>query len=145
MPLKLKNLYAINVRRPKPRTPMREVIKPCGMLIAGLLAAVSLAGCQSTHEQLIAEGYPVEFADGFEAGCSSGRQAAGALDKFRKNVPRYLAQPLYAEGWNDGFRQCGATADRSAEREAWDRNWSDRDREWRHHVDQAKGQALRRK
>lgn len=28
--------------------------------------------------------------------------------EFRKNVPRYLKDKQYAEGWSDGFRQCQA-------------------------------------
>ncbi|HBB79235.1 hypothetical protein GFL09_06570 [Pseudomonas stutzeri] len=124
---------------------MRSGIQPHRAFIAYLLTTVLLAGCQSTREQLLAEGYPEDFADGFEAGCSSGRQAAGALNKFRKDVPRYSKQQLYAEGWNDGFRQCQATAEHSADGGTRDRSWRDRDREWQHHVDQAKGQAMRRK
>ena len=70
---------------------------------------VLIAGCQTTHEDLIAKGYPPAFADGFDDGCSSGRQAAGAITgEFRKNVPRYLKDKHYAEGWSDGFRQCQA-------------------------------------
>lgn len=107
------------------------------------VSVLVLGGCQSTREQMQAEGYPPAFIEGFAAGCSSGRQAAGALDGFRKDVPRYLAAPLYAQGWDDGFGQCQATQQRALERE-----WHDedrRDREWRTHVDQAMAQALRRK
>lgn len=71
-----------------------------------------LAGCQTTHEQMIAQGYPPVFADGFQDGCSSGQQAAGAIGgTFKKDVPRYLKQPEYATGWDDGFRQCQAIRD----------------------------------
>lgn len=107
------------------------------------VCALMLGGCQSTRQLLQAEGYPVVFIDGFEAGCSSGRQAAGALDSFRKDVPRYLAAPLYAQGWDDGFRQCQARQSSEFQRERLDDSW--RDREWRAHVDQSMGQALRRK
>ena len=79
-------------------------------------------------------------------GLGLGMWAGGALVQFRKDVPRYLGQPLYAEGWNDGYRQCQALLQaRSglAERRgnALERQ---RDRERRHHVDQAKAQALHR-
>jgi hypothetical protein len=107
------------------------------------VAAVLLCACQNTREQMQAEGYPPAYVDGFEAGCSSGRQAAGALDGFRKDVPRYLAAPLYAQGWDDGFRQCQATQQSAFEREWHDDDW--RDREWRTHVDQSMAQALRRR
>lgn len=115
-----------------------------GLGLAALgLSALLLGGCQSTRELMQAEGYPPAFVDGFEAGCSSGRQAAGALDSFRKDVPRYLAAPLYAEGWDDGFRQCQARQHSEFEQERWADDW--RDREWRTHVDQSMGKALRHK
>lgn len=105
-----------------------------GLGLAALgLSALLLGGCQSTRELMQAEGYPPAFVDGFEAGCSSGHQAAGALDSFRKDVPRYLAAPLYAEGWDDGFRQCQARQYSEFEQERWADDW--RDREWRTHVD----------
>ena len=113
------------------------------LLIAGLFVAGLLGGCQSTREQLRAEGYPPAFIDGFEAGCSSGRQAAGALGSFRKDVPRYLEQPLYAEGWEDGFRQCQAGVANAMQRERSDGDR--RDREWRQHVERAMAKALRRR
>ena len=78
--------------------------RPCHPLVLG---AALLAGCESTHQHLIAEGYPPAFADGFSDGCSSGRQAAGVITgAFRKDVPRYLKERTYAEGWGDGFEQC---------------------------------------
>lgn len=92
-----------------------------------------------------AQGYPSAFVDGFEAGCGSGRQAAGALDRFSKDVPRYLATSLYAQGWDDGFRQCQARQRSEFEREWQGDGWRDRDREWRMHVEQSMAQALRRK
>jgi len=106
-----------------------------------LFATLVLGGCQSTREQQLAEGYPPAFVDGFEAGCSSGRQAAGTLDGVHKDVPRYLATPLYTEGWDDGFRQCQAGVENAFERERWKQ--TEDDREWRQHVDQAMAQALR--
>lgn len=111
-------------------------------LLAGLIAS-QLLGCQSTREQLTAEGYPAPFIDGFEAGCSSGRQAAGALQPFRKDVPRYLQQPDYATGWDDGFRQCQASLESDLQRR-WHEQDTDDDA-WRNSVDQAMAKALRAK
>jgi len=72
-----------------------------------LMLAALLSGCESTHDYLLHQGYPPAFADGFRDGCGSGRQAAGAISgSFSKDVPRYLADARYAEGWTDGFRQC---------------------------------------
>lgn len=110
-------------------------------LIAISLVATLLGGCQSTREQMTAEGYPAPFIDGFEAGCSSGRQAAGALERFRKDVPRYLQQHEYAQGWDDGFRQCQAALESAIELELRDNDRHDRD--WRDHVDQAMAKAMR--
>lgn len=110
------------------------------LLAISLLASLA-AGCQSTREQLTAEGYPAAFIDGFEAGCRSGRQAAGALDSFRKDVPRYLQQGEYALGWDDGFGQCQAAMQSTIERQLRDNDSGDRD--WRRHVDQAMAKALR--
>lgn len=114
-------------------------------LLALLLAGISLAGCQSATPQL-SDDYPPEYAAGFGDGCASGRQAGGALTQFRKDVPRYLGQPLYAEGWNDGYRQCEALlqARSGLDERRGNALERQRDREWRHHVDQAKAQALHR-
>ena len=111
------------------------------LLICGFLL-LSVAGCQSLREQMLAANYPPAFVDGFEAGCSSGRSAAGPLGQFDKNVPRYMSEPMYAQGWEDGFRQCEDVQridDWQAHRED---QW--RDDEWLHHVDQAMAKALRR-
>jgi len=115
-------------------------------MLALILAGLALAGCQTTYEQMLEDGYPAEYAEGFEAGCGSGRQAAGALDRFRKDVTRYLTQPLYGDGWNDGYRQCQSTEQAAGGFDSWTRNslQRERDREWRRHVDQAKAQAFRR-
>lgn len=114
-------------------------------LLALLLAGLSLAGCQSATPQL-SDDYPPEYTAGFGDGCASGRQAGGALTQFRKDVPRYLGQPLYAEGWNDGYRQCQALlqARSGLDERRGNALERQRDREWRHHVDQAKAQALHR-
>ena len=75
----------------------------------GLCFAFLLSGCATTHEQMLDHGYPPAYADGFQDGCSSGRQAAGLMvGDFRKDVPRYLHNRQYESGWDDGFRQCHA-------------------------------------
>lgn len=109
------------------------------LLGAGLLM---LTACQSLHEELLAANYPPAFADGYAAGCRSGRAAAGALGQFDKAVTRYMGEPLYAQGWDDGFRQCQDSL--RSEQSAWAREDDRRDREWRQHVDQAMAKALRR-
>ncbi|ERH50750.1 hypothetical protein N5E99_08785 [Pseudomonas chengduensis] len=92
--------------------------------------------------RVIYQGWSKEQALAEMAGCSSGRSATGPLGQFDKDVPRYMAEPLYTQGWDDGFRQCEDVQridDRQARREE---QW--RDDEWRHHVDQAMAKALRR-
>lgn len=122
---------------------MRCFYRPSARLLFWSFAALSLAGCQSTREQMVSAGYPTPFIDGYESGCSSGRQAAGALDTFNKDVSRYLEQPLYAEGWDDGFRQCKAVLEYTIEREL--RRPGNGDEEWREHADRTLSKALRRR
>lgn len=106
------------------------------------LALLLISGCESLREEMLARNYPPAFVDGFEAGCNSGRAAAGPLGQFDKAVTRYQNEALYTQGWDDGFRQCEAAqlGDDWPDRRDEDR----RDREWRHHVDQARAKALRR-
>jgi hypothetical protein len=113
-------------------------------LLVLMLAGASLIGCQDTREQLLSDGYPPEYADGFAAGCSSGRQAAGALAQFHKDVQRYLAQPLYAEGWRDGYGQCRAIRNSEDGLAAWHEGSlaRQRDRDWQRHADQARARAF---
>jgi hypothetical protein len=49
--------------------------------VAGLLMLI--AGCQTTHEDLIAKGYPPAFTDGFDDGCS--RRIRTPLVLFARN------------------------------------------------------------
>ena len=103
-----------------------------------------ISGCESTHEHLLAQGYPPAFADGFDDGCVSGRQAAGAISgEFRKNVPRYLKEPPYAEGWSDGFRQCQAMLESQDRNDYRDRHWDERERAWQQEKDQGAARAYR--
>ncbi|MFJ7312178.1 hypothetical protein ACIQVE_05315 [Pseudomonas sp. NPDC098747] len=105
---------------------------------------LSLGGCQTTHEDLIAKGYPPAFADGFDDGCVSGRQAAGSISgEFRKNVPRYLKDKQYAEGWTDGFRQCQAMLENKDRDDYRNAHWDDRERAWQQQKDQGAARAYR--
>lgn len=105
-----------------------------------LCAVVGLSGCQSTHQQLLAKGYPPAFADG----CSSGRQAAGVITgEFRKNVPRYLKDRPYAEGWEDGFRQCKAMRESQELRDYEENRRDDRERDWQQEKDRDAAKAYR--
>jgi len=111
----------------------------------GLLGVVlALGGCQTTHDDLIAKGYPPAFADGFDDGCVSGRQAAGSISgEFRKNVPRYLKDRQYADGWTDGFRQCQAMLENKSREDYRNEHWDERERAWQQQKDQGAGRAYR--
>ncbi|GDY25324.1 hypothetical protein [Agarivorans sp. Toyoura001] len=74
-----------------------------------MIMAISTAlfACASQSQQMQEQGYPVDYADGFEDGCHSGHQAGGSLfDQFKKDINRFEQQKQYAQGWSDGFRQC---------------------------------------
>jgi hypothetical protein len=65
------------------------------------------SGCATQKETMIKEGYPLGYAEGFDDGCHSGKQAGGSMfDQFKKDVKRFEADTQYAQGWSDGFRQC---------------------------------------
>jgi hypothetical protein len=106
-----------------------------------LSLAVGLAGCQSTHDQLLAEGYPPAFADGYQDGCGSGRQAAGSIGgEFKKDAPRFLKDQLYSQGWTDGFRQCQAMQE-NRDNAFPGSIWNDRDRDWEREKTRSKAEA----
>ena len=107
---------------------------------AGLL--VLLVGCQSAHEQMVQQGYPPAFADGYQDGCVSGRHAVGALGDFVKNVPRYLQEKQYSTGWDDGFSQCQTTA-QTQQDVGYRSHLDDRDRDWDQQKTQAQGRAFK--
>ncbi|MFF7109852.1 hypothetical protein [Pseudomonas sichuanensis] len=111
----------------------------------GLCVLLLLAGCETTHEQMVNQGYPPAYADGFEDGCSSGRQAAGPMTgDFHKDVARYLHNRQYESGWDDGFRQCQAMQNSEEQRQYHDRYWDERDRDWQREKDQGAARAYRR-
>lgn len=66
-----------------------------------------MTGCVSQKENMIQQGYPLAYADGFDDGCHSGKKAGGLLfEQFKKDVTRFEVDTQYAQGWSDGFRQC---------------------------------------
>lgn len=74
---------------------------------AFLVFTLFLTACVSTKEDMVAKGYPLHYAEGFDDGCHSGNKAAGSLfDEFSKDVTRFGSDTEYAQGWSDGFRQC---------------------------------------
>lgn len=111
-----------------------------------VLVAVLLGGCASTHDQLINQGYPPPYADGFQDGCSSGHQAAASMaGDFRKDVPRYLHDRQYETGWDDGFRQCQAMQQSQDRQDYRARHWDEREEQWQQEKDRDAARAYRRR
>lgn len=114
--------------------------------VLSVVTLLALAGCQSTHDYLIDQGYPPAFADGYAQGCQSGHQAGGAITgSFSKDVPRYLHDKQYSVGWEDGFRQCQAMQ-QSAEQRDWQAHvYDEREQDWQREKDRAMAEALRKR
>ena len=75
---------------------------------AAVFSLIALSGCSTnTRGDMIKAGYPASYAEGFDDGCHSGKQAGGSyFDKFKKDVRRFEADSKYAQGWSDAFRKC---------------------------------------
>ncbi len=83
------------------------------MRMLATLMFVLLTGCAaSILERNVGQvDGPPAFKTGYTHGCSSGLRAGGfgQLD-FVKDVLRYNNEPLYAQGWEDGYRVCRTRA-----------------------------------
>ena len=76
-----------------------------------------LSSCVSQKQNMINQGYPLSYADGFDDGCHSGKKAGGNMfEQFKKDVRRFNSDQQYGQGWSDAFRQC------ETEQEALDRH-----------------------
>lgn len=75
--------------------------------LAALVAPLALAACTSTRDALIAQGFDPAYAEGYDAGCSSGKAAAGGLlSESSKDANRYATDTQYTQGWDAGFAKC---------------------------------------
>jgi hypothetical protein len=75
--------------------------------LAVLITALALTACTSTRDALIEQGFPQAYAEGYDAGCASGKAAAGStFHSARKDDRRYAADSQYAQGWDAGFAKC---------------------------------------
>lgn len=73
-----------------------------------VVAFIALTGCatKSKTDRML-EAQPPAYADGYLAGCESGKSAAGSIyHSVKKDAQRAADDKLYATGWNDGFAQC---------------------------------------
>lgn len=78
------------------------------LLAAALMLCLTvLFGCADRKENMLKQGYPITYVEGFDDGCHSGNKAGGSLfEQFKKDVNRFNSDKQYAQGWSDGFRQC---------------------------------------
>lgn len=79
-------------------------------LLSALLSM--LTACASYHDQLIAQGYPPAYADGFSDGCQTGKQAVNGIGYVHKDLRRFAGEKPYQQGWDAGYAQCVQTAQR---------------------------------
>ena len=77
------------------------------LVVLSACCLIILSGCMSQKESMIKQNYPLPYADGFDDGCHSGKNAGGSwFDQFKKDVSRFEHDAQYAQGWSDGYRQC---------------------------------------
>ena len=77
------------------------------LMVSAILGMIIFSGCASQKEIMIKEGHSLAYADGFDAGCHSGKKAGGNMfESFKKDENRFAKHKKYAQGWSDGFRQC---------------------------------------
>jgi len=74
-------------------------------VVLSLIAALLLAGC-ATKSGDIHIGPPA-YRVGYSSGCDSGfAAAANPYYRFRKDPQMYLSDPMYKQGWDDGYNAC---------------------------------------
>lgn len=66
-----------------------KIMSKCNVFVISLFT-LGLLGCASTKDNMVATGFPVQYAEGFDDGCHSGYKAAGSLfDEFKKDISRF--------------------------------------------------------
>jgi hypothetical protein len=76
-----------------------------------LCVSALLGACQTVPDQYTTqfqkEGKPQPYIDGHGDGCRSGYNAAGnPYFKMTKDPARFASDPMYAQGWTDGYNTC---------------------------------------
>lgn len=73
-----------------------------------------LGGCggvESVTQRNTLEQTPA-YSSGYSQGCGAGYAASGhPYAEAKKDVNRYLSDPLYTTGWDDGFATCKGQCD----------------------------------
>jgi hypothetical protein len=72
--------------------------------LAMLCASIAVAGCGSNDYRPpdAPSDRPPAYRDGYADGCGSAQENA----KYKKDLQR-MKDSLYANGWYDGFEECG--------------------------------------
>ena len=90
--------------------------------LAVLITTLVVAACGSVKDAMVKRGLPPAYAEGYDDGCASGKDAAGGLfAETRQDIDRYGSDDQYARGWSDGFEKCRQEM-AVVVREAWARN-----------------------
>jgi hypothetical protein len=95
---------------PDPARPQRQGAAKAGTWgrpLALTVAFLAFTACGSVGDAMIARGFTLAYAEGYEAGCASGDAAAGGLLATpSQEADRYANDPQYTQGWDAGFAQC---------------------------------------
>ncbi len=76
-------------------------------VLACLTISIFLSSCASEGQRMINEGASPAYGHGYDAGCNSGKKAAGDIfSQFHKNVQQYQHSQDYRQGWDDGYNEC---------------------------------------
>lgn len=70
-----------------------------------------LGGCFTISTEyakdMVGEGYPDEYYDGFAAGCDSGLERGGhSFRSIHNDYRAYKSNRFYKSGWDDGEKKC---------------------------------------
>lgn len=66
-----------------------------------------LAGCPSEHSYLAAK--PPAFQEGYRDGCKNAEEmVVNSFVERKDNTERYKNDPIYRDGWDDGYSRCYA-------------------------------------
>lgn len=77
-------------------------------ILVAVATATVLAACTSVEEGLVERGYDSAYAEGYDHGCASGKEAGGGLfAEAQQDQDRYAdSDSQYARGWDAGYQKC---------------------------------------
>jgi len=71
-----------------------------------IISLTMLSACSTEKERMLEKGYPKQYADGYQDGCSTGQAAAGGIGSMDKKIRVYDSNKDYRRGWDDGRSLC---------------------------------------